>query len=120
MSEFYIDKHLYSTRPEAEGRLPKEMAVYDLLERLEIPFIRVDHEVTPYIEACHGVDALLGIDICKNLFLCTANKSSFYLLMKKQSLQDVWVKVMKKLKSILRRQTFVLLSALQNAMLAVV
>ena len=81
MSEFYIDKHLYSTRPEAEGRLSKEMAVYDLLERLEIPFIRVDHEVTPSIEACHGVDALLGIDICKNLFLCTANKASFYLLM---------------------------------------
>lgn len=81
MSDFYIDKHLYTTRPEGEGRLPKEMAVYDLLERLEIPFIRVDHEVTPSIEACHGVDALLGIDICKNLFLCTANKSSFYLLM---------------------------------------
>lgn len=81
MSDIYIDKHLYTTRPEAEGRLPKEMAVYDLLERLEIPFIRVDHEVTPSIEACHGVDALLGIDICKNLFLCTANKSRFYLLM---------------------------------------
>ena len=81
MSDIYIDKHLYTTRPDAAGRLPKEMAVYDLLERLEIPFIRVDHEVTPSIEACHGVDALLGIDICKNLFLCTANKSRFYLLM---------------------------------------
>lgn len=81
MSEVYIDPNLYTTRPDAEGRLPKEMAVYDLLENLDIPFIRVDHDVTDTIEACQGVDELLGITICKNLFLTTANKSKFYLLM---------------------------------------
>ena len=46
-----IDKTLYTTRPDPEGRLPKEMAVYDLLEKLDIPFVRVDHEVTPSIES---------------------------------------------------------------------
>lgn len=81
MSEIHIDSHLYTTRPDAQGRLPKEMAVYDLLERLEIPFTRVDHDVTSTIEACHGVDELLGIEICKNLFLCNAQKTKFYLLM---------------------------------------
>ncbi|MCI8376453.1 MAG: prolyl-tRNA synthetase associated domain-containing protein [Lachnospiraceae bacterium] len=81
MSEIYIDPNLYTTRPDPAGRLPKEMAVYDLLERLEIPYVRVDHEVTPSIEACHDVDKMLGISLCKNLFLCNAGKTKFYLLM---------------------------------------
>ena len=81
MSEIHIDRHLYTTRPEPEGRLPREMAVYDLLERLDIPFVRVDHDVAMTIEDCKGVDELLGIDICKNLFLCNAQKTRFYLLL---------------------------------------
>lgn len=76
-----IDKTLYTTRPDSEGRLDKEMAVYDLLEKLEIPFVRVDHEVTPSIESCHDVDKLLDIEICKNLFLCNRQKTDFYLLL---------------------------------------
>ena len=76
-----IDRTLYTTKPDPQGRLEKEMAVYELLEKLEIPYVRVDHEVTPSIEACHGVDELLGISICKNLFLCNRQKTDFYLLM---------------------------------------
>lgn len=68
-------------RPTAIGRLPKEMAVYELLEKLEIPYLRLDHEVTASIEDCHNVDQLLGIHICKNLFLCNTQKTDFYLLM---------------------------------------
>ena len=81
MSEIHIDRHLYTTRPDPEGRLPREMAVYDLLEKLDIPFVRVDHDVAMTIEDCQGVDELLGIDICKNLFLCNAQKTKFYLLL---------------------------------------
>lgn len=81
MSEIYIDPNLYTTKPDPAGRLPKEMAVYDLLEQLQIPYTRLDHEVTPSIEACHDVDRLLGIELCKNLFLCNAGKNKFYLLM---------------------------------------
>ena len=82
MSEFWMDEHLYTGRPEnSEGRLPKELRVYDLLDRLEIPYFRVDHDVTPSIEACEKVDELLGIEICKNLFLCNTQKTNFYMLM---------------------------------------
>lgn len=79
--EIWISE-LFEGRPEnMEGRMEKETAVYDLLDRLEIPYERLDHEVTPSIEACHGVDERLGIRICKNLFLCNRQKTDFYLLL---------------------------------------
>lgn len=81
MNDFYINPVMYTERPLPEGRLKKEMRVYDLLEELGIPFIRIDHDVTPTIEACHDIDKLLSIRICKNLFLCNAQKTRFYLLM---------------------------------------
>lgn len=70
-----------ATHPSPEGRLAKEMAVYDLLEELHIPYVRVDHEEAASIEDCHNVDKLLGIQICKNLFLCNSQKTAFYLLL---------------------------------------
>lgn len=70
-----------TTRPSPEGRLEKEMAVYDLLEQLNIPYVRLDHDVTASIEDCHEVDKLLGINICKNLFLCNSQRTNFYLLL---------------------------------------
>lgn len=79
---FYIDPVLYTGRPaDCSGRLEKEIRTYDLLDELQISYWRVDHDVTATIEACHGVDAILDIDICKNLFLCNAQKTDFYLLM---------------------------------------
>ena len=68
-------------KPSPNGRLLKEMAVYELLEKLEIPFLRLDHGVTATVEDCHDVDSKLGIHICKNLFLCNAQKTAFYMLM---------------------------------------
>ena len=82
MSSIFIVPQIYTGRPaSAEGRLDKEMAVYDLLDKLEIPFTRVDHEVAMTIEDCQGVDQLLGIEICKNLVLCNTQKTKFYLLL---------------------------------------
>lgn len=81
MGDIKIDRTLYATKPENQDRLPKEMAVYDLLEKLDIPYARIDHEVTATIEDCHDVDKILGIEICKNLFLCNAQKTKFYMLM---------------------------------------
>lgn len=81
MNELIHDTTLYHTKPSPEGRLPKEMAVYELLEKLQIPYERLDHEETATIEACQDVDKLLGIEICKNLFLCNTQKTKFYLLM---------------------------------------
>ncbi len=65
----------------AENRLEKEMRVYELLEKLQVPFIRLDHEETATIEDCHEVDRILEIEICKNLFLCNSKRDQYYLLM---------------------------------------
>ncbi len=68
-------------KPSPKGRLCKEMAVYDLLEELDIYYLRLDHGVTATVEDCHDVDSKLGIHICKNLFLCNTQKTDFYMLM---------------------------------------
>lgn len=66
-----------------EGRLAKEIRVYDLLDSLHIEYERVDHEEANTIEACKEIDEILGEEtsICKNLFLCNSQKTKFYLLM---------------------------------------
>ena len=79
---YYIDPTVYEGRPrDISGRLPNVIRVYDLLDSLHVPYKRADHDALPTIEACHEVDRLLEIDICKNLFLCNAQKTAFYLLM---------------------------------------
>lgn len=79
---YHIDPTLYSGRPsDCTGRLDKEIRTYDLLDQLQIPYVRLDHDAIPTIEACHEVDQLLGIEICKNLFLTNAQKTKFYLLL---------------------------------------
>lgn len=76
-----ISDQLYTTAPDKTGRLPKEMAVYSLLDELSIPYERVDHAVTETMEACENIDMLLGVSMCKNLFLRNRQKTAFYLLM---------------------------------------
>ncbi len=75
----YIDKTVYKGRP-PEKRIPKEERVYDLLDSLGIEFTRVDHEAVPTVEETLEIKKLLEIGICKNLFLSTANRKNFYLL----------------------------------------
>ena len=73
---------LYTGRPEnTEGRLPREIRTYDTLDRLGIAYQRTDHERADNMEACNEIDAVLGVTICKNLFLCNRQKTAFYLLM---------------------------------------
>lgn len=73
---------LYCGRPNnVEGRLPREVRTYDFLDKLGIPYFRTDHEPANNMEACNEIDAVLGVLICKNLFLCNRQKTNFYLLM---------------------------------------
>ncbi len=82
LKEIWIDPITYTGRPaDTSGRLAKEVAVYDMLDGLGISYIRLDHDATPCIEACHDIDKRLGTTICKNLFLCNQQKTKFYLLM---------------------------------------
>ena len=74
---------LVKGRPETnEERLEKEIRVYDLLDSLNIPYERIDHEAAETMEACAEIDrSLAPAVICKNLFLCNSQKTKFYLLM---------------------------------------
>ena len=73
---------LYEGRPlNTDGRKEKEIKVYDVLDAAGISYVRVDHPPVATIEACMGVDEALGIEICKNLFLCNRQKTKFFLLM---------------------------------------
>ena len=76
----YIDQTRYTTRP-TDDRIPQEFAIYDRLEELNIPYVRVDHDHADTIEICEQVETVLGSKICKNLFLCNRQQTEFYLLM---------------------------------------
>ena len=69
----------HSTRP--EGELPaQEAAAFDLLEQLGIEYDRVSHGAAFNMELCAEVGRVLDVTVCKNLFLCNRQKTSFYLL----------------------------------------
>ena len=76
----HIDPTRYTTRP-TDDRIPQELAIYDRLEELSIPYVRVDHEHADTMEICREVEKILGAQICKNLFLCNRQQTDFYLLM---------------------------------------
>lgn len=69
--------------PPQEQRSMQEMAVYRLLEQLEIPFSRLDHApvMTAADGACDEIDAALKIPHLKNLFLRNSDKSRYFLVM---------------------------------------
>ena len=74
---------LYKGSPEnTEGRQDRELRSYAFLDGLGIEFERTDHPDEPAttMEACEKIDAVLNVRICKNLFLCNRQKTSFYLL----------------------------------------
>ena len=78
-----MELKLVKGRPaNVDGRLEKEIRTYDLLDSLGIEYERVDHEEANTMEACLAIDEVLApAVICKNLFLCNAQKTKFYLLM---------------------------------------
>ncbi len=64
-----------------ESREAREIRVYDLLDKLNIEYLRVEHEAANTMEACQAIDEALGTVMCKNLFLCNRQKTRFYLLL---------------------------------------
>lgn len=81
MDNFSIDPIIYKGRPQTiQNHLSKEIRTYELLDNLHIPYERLDHEAIFTIEACHSIDKILGIEICKNLFYVMRRKQdSIYL-----------------------------------------
>lgn len=77
-----LDRTIYTGKPEnTESRLPVEIHTYELLDSLPVSYERADHEAAFTIEACESVEQVLDVHICKNLFLCNAQKTKFYLLL---------------------------------------
>ena len=77
-----MELEIFKGRPKnTDNREEKEIKAYDLLDKLSVEYFRVDHEKTDTMEACAGIDKILGITICKNLFLCNRQKTKFYLLL---------------------------------------
>ena len=68
------------TAAPTEGRSAVELETFSLLDRLHIPYAWVAHETADTIADCDVVSEVLGISICKNLFLCNRQKTAFYLL----------------------------------------
>lgn len=69
----------HNVRPEGT-LLPQEEAAFALLEELAMDYDRVSSEPADTMEKCAAVSAVLGVPICKNLFLCNRQKTQFYLL----------------------------------------
>ncbi len=71
----------FTSAPEKGCRQEKELRVYKFMEENNIPIYGIDHDEAATMEICEKIEGTLGADICKNLFLCNAKASSFYLLL---------------------------------------
>jgi Ala-tRNA(Pro) deacylase len=74
------DETVYKGRPDRSTRIDKENDAYDFLENAGVEFSRVDHAPVDTIEECAAVKALLGLGLCKNLFLCNYQRTKYYML----------------------------------------
>lgn len=72
-----LKREIYNSRP-ADKRSAEEESVYDVLESLGIEFERMDWLPEDY--GSENVYDYLGILHLKNLLLCNAQKTKFYLL----------------------------------------
>ena len=69
---------LQNGRPaDTTGRLEKELRCYDLLDRLGVPYERVDHAPAMTMEVCQEIDRVLNAVICKTCFSATGRRPRF-------------------------------------------
>ena len=72
---------LCTGRPDdCASRIPQEVRCYDFLDALGVEYLRVDHEAADTMEVCQERAAALQTRICKNLFLCNRQVTTFYML----------------------------------------
>ncbi len=60
-----------------------EKDIYKIFDELDIEYRMLQHEALFTIDAAKEIDAKLGVEICKNLFLSTKHGTEFYLLFMK-------------------------------------
>ena len=74
---FYVSK--IQTEAPCHFRTPLQEKVYKTLEKLQIPFQRVDTDEAITMEDCVAIDEKLDMNMVKTLFLCSRQQTDFYL-----------------------------------------
>lgn len=74
----FISEIMTTAPTDARGEL--ETKVYQELERLNIPFERVDNDVVEAMDECVEVSEKLGAEIRKTIICCNRQKTEFYLV----------------------------------------
>lgn len=69
-----------STTAPKDAKNPTEKKVFQTLDKLKIPYERVENDVVEAMEECKEIDAALGTEIRKSIFLCNKKKTSFFLI----------------------------------------
>lgn len=68
---------LYKGRPDTnEGRLEREIRVYDFLDDHGIEYWRTDHAPADTMEVCSEIDAVLGQPFVRICFCATGRRRS--------------------------------------------
>lgn len=67
------------TIPPEIFQTPLQELVYQTLEKLKVPYERVDTEEAITMEDCVAINQRLDMDMVKTLFLCNKKKTLFYL-----------------------------------------
>ena len=71
---------LVNGRPEnAEGRLEKEIRVYDLLDSLGVKYQRIDHEAAMTMEACEEIDRTLSQGASARICSCATGRRRIFI-----------------------------------------
>ena len=74
---FYVSEIQTEAPYHFQTQLQKK--VYETLEKLKIPFERVDTEEAITMEDCAAIDEKLNMNMVKTLFLCNRQQTDFYL-----------------------------------------
>ena len=70
---------IYTSAP-AQASCEAASRAFALLDELNIPYQRVEHDFADTMEDCAAISDVLGTRICKNLILCNRQKTTFYFL----------------------------------------
>ena len=70
---------IFTSAP-AQASCEAAARAFALLDELNIPYQRVEHDCADTMEDCAAISDVLGSRICKNLVLCNRQKTEFYFL----------------------------------------
>ena len=74
---FYVSE--IQTEAPCWFQTPLQKQVYATLEKLQVPFERVDSDEVIVMEDCVAIDEKLQINMVKTLLLCNRQQTDFYL-----------------------------------------